>query len=153
MNTRIGARPWLGWTHYDLARPHCQRGDRPTARAHVERARDGGLVEVVLKRAELESIQVLLAQHGTASCSAIAINQPCAAAAYPRSTTRAGHASIVTPSASKAVTARPFTSTDASRRASGGRSTMPPGGTARSPPTDATSVSAPSRCRRRSSVP
>ncbi len=36
MNTRMGARPWVGWTHYDLARLML-RHKRPSAR---ERARD-----------------------------------------------------------------------------------------------------------------
>jgi hypothetical protein len=42
MNARIGARPWVGWTHHDLACLLLRRGrkaDRARVRTHLSRAR------------------------------------------------------------------------------------------------------------------
>ncbi len=59
MNTRIGARPWLGWTHYDLARLQLGRAQRGEARAHLDRARDIaatlGMARLAARAAELPS--------------------------------------------------------------------------------------------------
>jgi len=42
LNTRMGARPWVGWTHHDLARLallHGRRAEREPGRVHVAQAR------------------------------------------------------------------------------------------------------------------
>jgi hypothetical protein len=62
MNTRIGARPWVGWTHFDFARLRAQEGDPEQARAHLARAQE---LATALGMLRLEERAGHLARHLT----------------------------------------------------------------------------------------
>jgi hypothetical protein len=60
LNARMGARPWVGWTHYELARlMHLRQadGDRERAHTHLVRAREAaealGMARLANRSAQL----------------------------------------------------------------------------------------------------